>query len=179
MSTMIPFEFNSNAIRVIEIDGEPWFVGKDVAEALGYADPTNAIKQHCKGVVKRHPLQTAGGRQKVRVLNEPDVLRLMISSTLPAAQEFEALVFEVILPTIRKTGQYSAAPKTITPEKELELARELINLQHRLLKAQAELEDFHRQVEAGNVAERLINQGVRRNIIPILWLGASNPQAGD
>lgn len=45
----------STPIRVITIDGEQWFVGKDVCLALGYADPTNAMKQHCKGVVKRHP----------------------------------------------------------------------------------------------------------------------------
>jgi anti-repressor protein len=51
------------------LDGKPHLVGKDVAERLSYADPTNAIKQHCKGVVKRYPLQTAGGLQELRVLS--------------------------------------------------------------------------------------------------------------
>jgi len=58
MNPIIPFQSGEFSIRAVDIDGEPWFVGKDVAQALGYADPTNAIKQHCKGVVKHHPLQT-------------------------------------------------------------------------------------------------------------------------
>lgn len=49
MSNIVPFNFDGASIRVLEIDGEPWFVGKDVAEALGYKDTTNAMKQHCKG----------------------------------------------------------------------------------------------------------------------------------
>lgn len=113
MSQLIPFQFDGASIRVVEIDGEPWFVGKDVCEALGYADPTNAMKQHCReGVVKRHPLHTAGGVQEVRVLNEANVLRLIINSRLPAAERFEAWVFEEVLPMIRRTGSY-AAPGTL------------------------------------------------------------------
>jgi prophage antirepressor-like protein len=163
MSTMIPFEFNSNAIRVIEIDGEPWFVGKDVAEALGYADPTNAMKQHCRGVVKRHPIVDALGRsQKARVLNEPDVLRLMISSTLPAAQEFEALVFEVILPTIRKTGKYAigSGPERGLSEREQRLTKELVKLQDRLLQAERHVAQFNEQIEVCNTVKRMIATGL-------------------
>ncbi len=75
--------------------------------ALGYADPTNAMKQHCRGVVKRHPIVDSLGRtQKVRVLTEADMFRLVVSSTLPSAEAFERLVFEEILPAIRKTGSY-------------------------------------------------------------------------
>lgn len=100
------FEFDGAPVRAVKINGEPYFVGKDVADRLGYADPTNAMKQHCRGVVKRHPLQTAGGTQEVRVLGEPDVLRLIISSKLPAAERFERWVFETVLPAIRKDGAY-------------------------------------------------------------------------
>jgi hypothetical protein len=107
VSNIVPFNFDGASIRVLEIDGEPWFVGKDVADALGYADPSTAIRSHCKGVQKLHPLQTAGGRQEVRVLSEPDVLRLIVNSTLPAAGRFERWVFEEVLPSIRKTGSYS------------------------------------------------------------------------
>ena len=85
-----------------------------MAERLGYADTTNAIKQHCRGVVIHHPILDALGRtQEARVLTEPDVLRLIISSTLPAAQEFERWVFEEVLPSLRRTGSYAmpaAAP---------------------------------------------------------------------
>lgn len=56
-------------MRTVDIDGEPHFVGKDVAEALGYTNPNKAMGDHCKGVTKRHPLQTSGGIQEVRVLS--------------------------------------------------------------------------------------------------------------
>jgi prophage antirepressor-like protein len=91
------------------IDGEPHFVARDICDRLGYLDAINAIKLHAKGVVKYHPLQTAGGVQSVRVINEADVLRLIVASKLPAAEEFERIVFEEILPTIRRTGSYGAA----------------------------------------------------------------------
>lgn len=81
---------------------------------LGYADAANAMKQHCKGVVKRHPLLTAGGIQEVRVLSEADVLRLIVSSKLPAAERFERWVFEEALPAIRKLNGYGT---TIDPAK--------------------------------------------------------------
>ncbi|EGP42431.1 BRO-N domain-containing protein [Achromobacter insuavis] len=109
MSKILPYQKDGFSIRAIEIGGEPWFVGKDVAAALGYADTVNAIKQHCKGVVKRHPLPTAGGIQDVRIINEPDLFRLVVNSALPAAERFERWVFEEVLPSIRKTGGYRAA----------------------------------------------------------------------
>ncbi|MEO0002811.1 MAG: hypothetical protein RLZZ22_503 [Pseudomonadota bacterium] len=113
--TITPFQFENHDVRVITDEtGEPLFVGKDVCIALGYADHTNAIKQHCKGVVKRHPLQTSGGTQEVRVLSEPDVLRLIVSSQLPAAQAFERLVFEEILPTWMASCTWSTRP-AMTP----------------------------------------------------------------
>lgn len=108
MSNIVNFSFESSSIRAItDESGETWFVGRDVCETLGYVDATNAMKQHCKGVVKRHPLETAGGMQDLRVLSEPDVLRLIIGSRLPAAERFERWVFEEVLPSIRKTGSYS------------------------------------------------------------------------
>lgn len=111
MNALIPFTFENSTLRVVEIDGEPWFVGKDVAEALGYADPTTAIRSHCKGVQKRHPLPTPGGTQELRILAEPDVLRLIVNSTLPSAERIERWLFEEVLPSIRKTGSYSVKPK--------------------------------------------------------------------
>ncbi|MDF4024118.1 Bro-N domain-containing protein [Luteibacter sp. PPL201] len=116
MSSLIPFQFGAAAIRVVEIDGEPWFVGKDVAAALGYADPTTAIRSHCRGVQKLHPIADSLGRtQEARVLNESNVLRLIVNSNLPAAEKFEAWVFEEVLPTIRRTGSYSAGAPRLAP----------------------------------------------------------------
>lgn len=111
------FKFDSQDVRVVADEhGEPWFVGKDVCEALGYKNPNDAMNDHCRGVAKRYPISDSLGRmQDTRVLSEPDVMRLMTSSTLPAAQAFERLVFEDILPTIRKTGSYTVKPAAEKP----------------------------------------------------------------
>jgi len=101
MTNIITFSFQEKPIRVVNIDGEPYWIGKDVAEVLGYTNPNKAIGDHCKGVTKRYPLQTEGGIQEFRVLSEGDVLRLIVNSKLPAAVQFERLVFDEILLTIR------------------------------------------------------------------------------
>ncbi|KXB19618.1 BRO-N domain-containing protein [Xylella fastidiosa] len=108
MNAITPFQFESHAVRtVVDDHGEVWFVGTDVATVLGYANPHKALDAHCKGCAKRTPLQTPGGVQEVRIISEPDMLRLIVSSKLPAAERFERWVFEEVLPTLRKTGTYS------------------------------------------------------------------------
>ena len=127
-TSVTPFVFpgDGKAIRSLILpNGEPGFVGKDVAERLGYADTVNAIKQHCKGVAIYHPLPTAGGLQDVRILTEPDVLRLIVSSNLPAAQEFERWVFEDVLPSIRRTGGYTMQPQKTSSAEDMETMRVL------------------------------------------------------
>lgn len=122
MSALIPFEFDGREIRVVTDDtGEPLFVGKDICAALGYADPTTAMRSHCRGVHKLHPIPDSLGRvQDARVLMEPDVLRLIVNCSLPSAVEFERMVFEDILPAIRKTGSYGKVhtPSVLAPAKE-------------------------------------------------------------
>ena len=109
MSAIIPFQFDDHAVRTVVADnGEVWFVGKDVAVVLGYADTVNALKQHCRGVVKRHPIVDSLGRQQeTRIISEPDLFRLVVNSKLPTAERFERWVFEDVLPSIRKTGGYT------------------------------------------------------------------------
>jgi prophage antirepressor-like protein len=115
-SNIVPFKFEGEPVRVVQIDGEPWFVGRDVALGLGYADPTNAVKQHCRGVAKLYPLRTGRGMRDVRILSEPDVLRLVVGSNLPAAKRFERWVFEEVLPSVRKTGGYDGAAPLGSPD---------------------------------------------------------------
>ncbi|MDD0937006.1 hypothetical protein LOD50_11585, partial [Xylella fastidiosa subsp. multiplex] len=89
MNAITPFQFESQAVRtVVDDHGEVWFVGTDVAAVLGYANPHKALDAHCKGCAKRTPLPTAGGVQEVRIISEPDMLRLIVSSKLPAAERF-------------------------------------------------------------------------------------------
>jgi len=117
MTALIPFAFDSHAVRTLIVDDQPWFVGKDVALALGYTNPSKAMSDHCRGVTKRYPLQTKGGLQEMRLINEPDVFRLIVSSHLPEAEQFERWLFEEVLPSLRRHGHYggAAAPAPDTP----------------------------------------------------------------
>lgn len=98
-------------VRTIDEDGKILFCAKDVALAFGYKDHTNAIKQHCKGVVKRH-LPTKGGNQLINFIPEGDIYRLAAKSELPGAEQFESWIFDEVIPSIRKTGSYTTKPMT-------------------------------------------------------------------
>lgn len=134
------YDFQGNAIRIVsEPDGTPMFCGKDVASALGYKDTTNALKQHCKGVAKHHPLQTAGGTQQIRFITEGDLYRLIANSKLPDAEKFEHWVFDEVLPSIRKHGGY------LTPEKIEEVLLNpdmIISLANQLKDEQAKVKEL-------------------------------------
>lgn len=107
--------FNSGEfgeIRTIEIDGKPYFVGADVAKALGYNNPRDAVSRHCKGVVK-HDTPTSSGIQSMSYINEGDLYRLIMKSKLPSAEKFESWVMDEVLPTIRKTGSYRKPLTTV------------------------------------------------------------------
>lgn len=107
--------FNSGEfgeIRTIEIDGKPYFVGADVAKALGYSNPRKAILDHCKGVTKRDT-PTSSGVQLMSYINEGDLYRLIMKSKLPSAEKFESWVMDEVLPTIRKTGSYQKPLTTV------------------------------------------------------------------
>lgn len=98
------------AVRTVEIDGDPWLVGKDVAQALGYERATKAIQDHVdtedKGVV---PIQDSIGRmQKTPVINESGLYSLVLSSKLPTARKFRHWVTSEVLPSIRRHGLYAA-----------------------------------------------------------------------
>ena len=92
-------------IRVIQEDGKYLFCGADVAKALGYARPSKAVIDHCKGVLKRDTL-TNGGIQALSYISEGDVYRLIVHSKLPSAERFEQWVYDEVLPSIRKHGAY-------------------------------------------------------------------------
>lgn len=102
-------EFGS--IRTVERNGEPWLAGKDVAAALGYSNPRDAISKHVddedKGVAK---CDTLGGNQNITIINESGLYSLILSSRLPTAKKFKHWVTSEVLPSIRKHGAYATAP---------------------------------------------------------------------
>lgn len=116
-------EFGS--VRTIEMDGEPYFVGKDVAVILGYTKPRNAITTHVNDEDKTTALiQGAGSNYKSNavIINESGLYSLILSSKLPTAKKFKRWVTSEVLPAIRKTGGYyngnnsTTAIVTIIPE---------------------------------------------------------------
>lgn len=103
-------------LRTVEIDGEPWFVGKDVAAALGYTNSRDAIATHVfaddKGV---ESIDTLGGRQKMTIINESGLYALVFGSRLKIAKEFKHWVTSEVLPSIRKNGAYIRNQENMTP----------------------------------------------------------------
>lgn len=92
-------------LGVMLIDGKEYFPANQCAAILGYAVPKDAIARHCKGALKRR-LPTNGGVQEVKLIPEGDLYRLIVSSKLPKAEEFERWVFDTVLPEIRHSGGY-------------------------------------------------------------------------
>lgn len=94
-------------VRTVEAGGRVWFCARDVASALGYANPKDAVNRHCrpKGV-RVHDLLTAGGRQKVKFIDEGNLYRLMAGSRLPSAERFESWIFDDLVPRTLKEGGY-------------------------------------------------------------------------
>lgn len=94
-------------VRTVEIGGGVWFCARDVASALGYANPKDAVNRHCKPKgVRIHDLLTAGGRQKVKFIDEGNLYRLMAGSRLPSAERFESWIFDELVPRTLKEGGY-------------------------------------------------------------------------
>lgn len=117
-------EFGS--IRTLDEDGKVLFAATDVAKALGYRNPHDAISKHCKGVAKREAL-TNGGVQELNFIPEGDVYRLITHSNLPDAEEFERWLFDDMLPTLRKTGSYSIVQADPNLPPELAMVEGLLN----------------------------------------------------
>lgn len=98
-------------VRTVEDGGKVLFCGSDVARALGYSNPRDAVSRHCKGVVKRDT-PTNGGQQALSFIPESDVYRLTFQSKLPGAEKFTDWVTEEVIPSIRRHGMY-ATPVTL------------------------------------------------------------------
>ena len=109
LSTVTPFDFHGFPVRVIDGHGEPWFIAKDIADALGYANTSKAINTHCKAINTCHT-EMGGQVRAVQIIPERDLYRLVMKSKLPAAEQFEEWVVGQVLPSIRKTGAYAATP---------------------------------------------------------------------
>ncbi len=115
---IIPFNFDSKQIRVVEINNEPWFVATDVCLALGYSNPRQAVDTHVdQEDVQKLDTPTSGGIQKINYTNESGLYALIFGSKLDSAREFKRFVTSEVLPSIRKTGGYSLVVNQAEPQK--------------------------------------------------------------
>ena len=112
MNDLQIFNFKGNEVRTLTIDGEPYFVGKEVAEILGYERPDNAVRNHVDAEDKlMHSISASGQMRNMTVINESGLYSLILSSKLEKAKEFKRWVTNEVLPSIRKHGMY-ATPQT-------------------------------------------------------------------
>lgn len=130
-------------VRALTLDGEPWFVGKDVAAVLGYENPTKAIRDHVDEDDKKMGVQNVtpsikdslGRDQYPSLINESGLYSLILSSKLPAAKAFKRWVTSEVLPTIRKTGSYRMNRTVDPPAVPLNALVRLMETQERTMKA--------------------------------------------
>lgn len=162
------FKFESEDVRVVAVDGEPWFVAKDVADLLGYADADQAIRKHCKAA-NTSPVESTGQVRHMKIIPERDVYRLVMNSRLPAAERFEEWVVSEVLPSIRKTGSYTARPMT-----HLEIvaanAAALVDQERRIAATEQVVADLTHQLD--RVAESRVWDHCPQNCEPITKIRA-------
>jgi len=112
MNELQNFNFNNLPVRTVLVNDEPWFVGKDVADILGYSNSRKALSDHVddedKGVTK---IDTLGGNQNITIINESGLYSLILKSKKPQAKQFKRWVTHEVLPTIRKHGAYMTDAK--------------------------------------------------------------------
>lgn len=128
-------------IRTMVIDGEPWFVGKDVAEALGYERPTDTVRKRVddedRGISK---METPSGKQEMTIINESGIYTLVLGSKLESAKRFKRWVTSEVLPSIRKNGGYITGQENMTPEQimaaGLQAAQKIIDSKNQQIEAQ-------------------------------------------
>lgn len=151
-NNIVAFSFEGVDVQAVNRAGEAWFVGMEVAEALGYSDTNQAIRKHCKAAENLKPVELTGlgieakSPRGLKLIPERDLYRLVMNSQKPTAIAFEEKVVGEILPAIRKTGGYMLAAPEETPE-QLAL-RAMQVLQDTVARQRAELDEAAPQIDA-------------------------------
>lgn len=163
-------------IRTVEIDGEVWFVGKDIAEALGYGKGkslNNAVANHVddedKGVTE---METPGGMQKMVIINESGMYALILSSKLDSAKKFKKWVTSEVLPAIRKNGSYTMPIST--NDKIMLLAQGHMELQQEVDSIKKDMESLKMDLPILPVEEDRITSAVKRKGLAVMGGKTSN-----
>lgn len=160
-------------IRTVEIDGEAWFVGKDVAEALGYEKPSDAVRKHVddddKGISK---IETPSGMQNMTIINESGLYALVFGSKLDSAKKFKKWVTSEVLPAIRKNGSYTMPIST--NDKIMLLAQGHMELQQEVYSIKKDMESLKMDLPILPVEEDWITSAVKRKGLAVMGGKTSN-----
>lgn len=149
-------------VRTLEENGAVLFCGSDVAKALGYARPNDAVAQHCRATVKRRT-PISGKMQDINFIPESDLYRLVFSSKLPTAEKFTDWVTSEVLPSIRRSGGYIAGQESMTPE-EL-MAKALTVAQRTLAEREARISQLSAQAAIMAPKADYFDELVERNTL--------------
>lgn len=169
--------FNSEEfgdIRTVTINNEPWFVGKDVAEALGYSEPRSAVSKKIdeadRGVAE---METPSGKQNMTIINESGLYALIFGSKLESAKRFKHWVTSEVLPAIRKTGGYQM-PMT-TDQKIQLLAQGNVELTEKIEKVNEDLQEFKKDMPLLALECQKITRAKNQKVVPLM--GGKNAPA--
>lgn len=168
--------FNSEEfgdIRTVAIDNETYFVGKDVATALGYANPKNAVPTHVSEEDKLSTqIEYAGQRREVTVINESGLYALIFGSKLESAKRFKHWVTSEVLPAIRKTGAYQ---KPMTTDQKIQLlAQGNVELTEKIEKVNDDLQEFKKDMPLLALECQKITRAKNQKVVPLMG-GKSAP----
>ena len=145
-------------IRTLELNNKMWFGATDVATSLGYSNPQEAIRNHCKSAgVREMRTPTKGGMQNVKFINEGNVYRLVAKSELPKADEFESWIFDEVIPSVIHTGGYIATKEDDTADEIM--ARALIVANATLAKREERIKNLQEEnARQGETINLLTNE---------------------
>jgi prophage antirepressor-like protein len=118
-SGLVPFNYEDQPVRVVMIDGEPWFVLNDLCKVLDLSNPSMVAKRLDEGLSQAYPLPTAGGVQQTIVASEAGMYEVVLRSDKPEAVKFRRWITGTVLPEIRRTGSYGAAPLALPDRRAL------------------------------------------------------------
>lgn len=161
-------------VRTIMIDGEPWFVGKDVANALGYSRERDAISNHVDkdDAVKHGVTDSMGREQQTTIINESGLYSLIFGSKLDTAKKFKRWVTSEVLPSLRKNGSYGA-PKTI-PEQIQLLAQGNVELNQRVDTLSDRMDKFEQDLPLFPEEADNVSGAVKKRVVEVLGGKTSN-----
>lgn len=161
-------------IRTVVIDNEPWFVGRDVANALGYSKPQKAIRDRVRerDTLKQGISDINNHMQEMLIINESGLYRLIFGSQLPSAEKFQDWVYDEVLPSIRKTGFYQA-PMSIDDQIEL-LSKGHGKLKAEIREVKTELDKFKEELPLLPAEMQEVTDAVHRKGVDVMGGKKSN-----